>query len=88
MQFLRSLLPMLVVLGRTLVSKLFVEYGKVIYPLLASVPGAGVMYLEAQDYFDGVDTTVFDAGTFVLGAVALAGWAIEKFVKKYFPKKA
>jgi hypothetical protein len=86
-QFLRSLLPLLVAFGRMLVSKLFVEYGKVVYPMLATIPGAGVMFLELQDHFDDLPATVFDAGTFALGCVALGGWLIEKGVRKYFPKQ-
>jgi hypothetical protein len=85
---LLKLLPLLRTLLGTLVSKLFVEYGKVVYPLLASVPGAGVMFIEVQDYFDDLPETVFDTGTFALGAVALGGWLIEKAVKKFYPPKA
>jgi hypothetical protein len=44
------------------------------------------MFLEVQDHFDGIDTTVFDAGTFALGCVALGGWLIEKVVRKFYPK--
>lgn len=68
---------------RAVAKQLFVKNAKIVYPLLAAVPGAGVMYIEIQDYLDDLPETVFDAGTFALGCVALGGFVVEKLVKKF-----
>lgn len=73
--------------ARMLVHQVFVKHGNVIYPLLTTIPGAGVMYLEVQDYVDDLPETVFDTGTFLLGAVALGGFLVEKAVRKFYTSK-
>lgn len=67
--------------------KLFVDNAKIVVPLLASIPGAGILYLEISDAVDADPATVFDVGTATLGAVALTGFLIEKAVKFFASKK-
>lgn len=71
---------------RAVARQIFVKNAKIVYPLLTAVPGAGVMFIEVQDYLDDLPETVFDVGTFALGAVALGGFVIEKVVKKFSTK--
>lgn len=72
---------------KILLRKMFVDNAKIVVPLLTSIPGAGIMYMEVSDHLDDLPETVFDSGTFILALIACLGYAGEKLVKRYMPPK-